>query len=145
MTLATIGNTLPPTAPDSLAQVREIEVKMMQMTQLQIPTEHILHAGMYARTVRLEPGSAIVGVLIKVPTILVVNGRCAVFAGDRWHQIYDYQVIAAEAGRKQVFIALAQTEITMILTSEAGTIQEAEEEFTDEADTLLSRREPCQA
>lgn len=141
MNLAVLENTLPATAPESLEQIRGIEEKMRQLPQIQIQTEHALHAGMYARTVRLEPGNAIVGVLIKIPTILIVNGRCEVFAGDRWHRISDYQVIPAQAGRKQVFVAIGQTEITMIFTTNAQTIEEAEDEFTDEADKLLSRKQ----
>lgn len=145
MNLATLDTMLPATDPETLGRIREVESKMKLMPQIDVRTEHVLHAGMYARTVKLEAGQAIVGVLIKIPTILVVNGHCAVYANGRWNPIIGYHVIQAEAGRKQMFVAFKQTELTMLFRTEAKTLQEAEAEFTDEADNLLSRRQECQA
>lgn len=105
---------------------------MREMPQLRWQIEHVLHGGMYSRTCRLSPGNLIVGVLIKVPTQLVIHGKAHVFTGDKWHTVEGFQVIAASAGRKQVFLALEDTEITMIFATKAKTIREAEERFTDE-------------
>jgi hypothetical protein len=83
----------------------------------------------------------IASVLIKIPTMLIVHGGAYVFAGDRWYQIVGYQAMPAAAGRKQVYVTFEPTEITMVFPSEAETVEEAEMEFTDEADQLLSRRQ----
>lgn len=139
--LAIHGNALPSITPESLEKLLAFEQKVMEQPQLHFQTEHVIHAGMYARTVRLAPGTLIVGVLIKVPTILVVHGKALVFAGEKWYRIADYQVIPASANRKQVFFAIEMTELTMIFPSEAETVRQAEDEFTDEVEKLVSRRD----
>lgn len=131
---------VPATTPETLALLDRVEARMRAMPQVDVKTEHILHAGMYARTVRLEANVAIMSVLIKVPTILTVNGKCRVFAGQRWHDFDGYRVLPAEAGRKMAYVALSPTEITMVFPSKAKTVEEAENEFTDDAEMLLSRQ-----
>jgi hypothetical protein len=49
-------------------------------------------------------------------------------------------VLPAAAGRKQAFLAQADSHITMIFATAARSVAEAEREFTDEADNLVSRR-----
>lgn len=139
--LAIHGNALPSATPESLEKLLAFEQKVMEQPQLHFQTEHVLHAGMYARTVRLAPGTLIVGVLIKVPTILIVHGKALVFAGEKWYRIEDYQVVPASANRKQVFVAIETTELTMIFPSNARSVREAEDEFTDEVEKLVSRRD----
>jgi hypothetical protein len=107
---------------------------------LQVQMEHILHGGMYARTARIAAGMLITSVLIKIPTMLVVNGKCCVYAGDKWYTLEGYNAMPASAGRKQIYVTLGPTEITMIFPSDAKTVEEAEAQFTDEAEQLLSRR-----
>lgn len=139
--LSNPGSMLPAAQPDAIQRILAVESEMMKHEQVQLQTEHVLHARLYARTLRLAPRVAIVGVLIKIPTLLVVHGSAAVYDGERWHQIKDYQVIPASAGRKQIFLAEELTEITMIFASKARTVAEAEAEFTDETEKLLSRRQ----
>jgi hypothetical protein len=131
---------VPAATPEALAIVNRVEAKMRSMPQIELKTEHILHAGMYARTVRLDARVAIVSVLIKVPTVLTVNGKCRVFAGEVWRDFDGYNVLPANAGRKMIYITFAPTEITMVFPSRAKTVEEAEREFTDEGDMLLSRQ-----
>lgn len=138
-TIATIGNAIPAITPEALFIVNGVEAKMRSMPQLDIRTEHILHAGMYARTVRLDAGVAIVSVLIKVPTVLTVNGKCKVFAGE-WCDFDGYHVLPANAGRKMIYVTIEPTQITMVFPSKAKTIEEAEREFTNESDMLISRQ-----
>lgn len=139
-TLAVVGSAVPATTPEALEIINRVEAKMRTKPQIDLKTEHVLHAGMYARTVRLDAKVAIVSVMIKVPTMLTVNGKCRVFAGEAWHDFDGYRVIPAEAGRKLIYVTYAPTEITMVFPSKAKTIEEAEREFTDESDMLLSRQ-----
>jgi hypothetical protein len=141
-------NALPATPPDIIDMIREAE-KLIRPHEhtLQVEMQHTLHAGMYARTARLAPMMLFTSVLIKIPTMLIVSGKCRVFAGDRWYTIEGYNVIPASAGRKQIYATLEPTELTMIFPTDAKTVEEAEAQFTDEASDLLSRRrgELCQA
>lgn len=133
---------VPATAPEALARINEVEQRMRAMPQIELQTEHILHAGMYARTVRLAPRVAIVSVLIKVPTMLTVNGACRVYAGDGWRDFQGFNVIPASAGRKMIYVTSSATEITMVFPTKAKSVEEAEREFTDDPELLLSRQSP---
>lgn len=138
--LAIVEQTLPATPAPMLEYLAEVQERMLRLTQADLPTEHVLHGGMYARTVRLAQDTVITGALIKLATVLVVNGHAMVLVGEGWIEMAGFNVIPASAGRKQVFVALGPVEITMIFPTQAKTVAEAEEEFTDEADMLLSRR-----
>lgn len=133
----TVNATLPPTAPDAVCALNDLEGRMLKLPQAPISTHHVLHGGMYARTVRLKPDTVIVGCLYKVPTVLIVNGHAQVFIGDGWAELSGYNVIPASSGRKQVFVALSDVEITMVFATKALSVEEAEAEMTD--DVLLSR------
>jgi selenocysteine-specific translation elongation factor len=145
MTLALIDNSLPAASPEILEKIALVEARIRPREHtLQVQMEHHLHAGMYARTCRLAANQVITSVLIKIPTLLIVNGDCVVLAGEKWHELKGYNVIPANSRRKQIYVTRGATEITMIFPTDAKTVQEAESEFTDEADSLLSRRAECQ-
>jgi hypothetical protein len=141
MTLALLDKSLPPASAEILQKIALVEARLRPREKsLDVEMQHHLHAGMYARTCRLAPNMVITSVLIKIPTLLIVNGDCVVLAGDNWFELKGYNVIRAGAGRKQIYVTRAATEITMIFPTAAQTVEEAEAEFTDEADSLLSRR-----
>jgi hypothetical protein len=83
---------------------------------------------------------AFTSVMIKIPTIVIVSGDCAIFAGERWQTVSGYEVILASEHRIQAYVTLAETAITMLFPTDAKTVEEAEAQFTDEAADLLSRR-----
>lgn len=126
---------------DDIDKVRRLETHMMQLPQVDIQTEHLIHGGMYARTIHIPAGVVLTGALIKLATVLVVSGHCTVFIGDNSLELIGHQVVPASAGRKQVFLAHADTSLTMLFPSSAKTVAEAEAEFTDEVDRLLSRKQ----
>lgn len=136
-----IGETLPATTPEALKKVLAAESAIRDIEECRWTMEHVLHGGMYARTAIIAPDTVIVGALIRVPTVLIVHGDCFVYAGERWHHLEGYQVIPAAAGRKQIFATIAETELTMIFPTDAKTVAEAEDEFTEEAEKLHTRRE----
>jgi hypothetical protein len=138
--LGSCTRTVPATSPELLEQIRELEREISQNPP-PIATEHVFHAGMYARTVRLVPGSLITGALLQAATMLIVAGRASMLVNEGWVGLEGYNVLPASAGRKQVFFALSDVAITMIFTTAAKTVDEVEEELTGEADHLLSRRE----
>lgn len=133
-------HTLPATYPEVLSKLAVVQDALLRCEQTAIRTEHILHGGMYARTIRLEPGTIISGALIKVPTTLIVQGHCEVLVNDGWATLIGYHVFPASAGRKQIFVARSKTMITMLFATQAQTVEEAEREFTDEAELLMSRK-----
>jgi len=119
--------------------MRELEVATSQLPQVDIETQHIIHGGMYSRTILVPANSVLVGALINVPTILVICGDVTVAVNNGVLRLNGYNVLPASAGRKQAFTAHTDTYLTMVFATDADSVSAAEEQFTDEADKLMSR------
>lgn len=137
--LATLARRIPTMTPEAINKVRDLESVMLTLPQAEIATDHVLHGGMYARTIRIPAGVAITGAFIRVPTLLVVNGNVTVFTGGEPVTLVGNHVLAASAHRRQAFQAHKDTALTMVFATQAKTVEEAEDEFTNEAHLLMSR------
>lgn len=127
-----------------IERVRELEAVGRTLEQVPIKTSHVLHAGMYARTLEIPAGVVVTGVLVKVATLLVISGEAELYVGnsEMVRLVGNGMVLTGNAGRKQFIVTLKETHVTMIFPTNAKTVEEAENEFTDEGDLLLSRNEP---
>lgn len=135
-----VAHAIPPSSGAAIAKIRELEALALEQPQIDLMTEHVLHGGMYARTLRVPAGVLVFGALVKIPTMLAIEGDCLVYLDDdTTARIAGSQVLPASGGRKQAFLAIADTRITMVFPTVARTVGEAEDEFTDEADRLQSR------
>lgn len=132
---------IPAMSDVAIDNVRKLEQLVMRSPQINIGTEHLLHAGMYARTVKVPAGAMITGALIKIATVLVVSGHCVIYLDGEAKEHIGYAVYPASAKRKQAFVAVDDTYLTMLFPSTAKTVQEAEEQFTDEFNLLVSRHD----
>lgn len=132
--------TIRPMSQDSIDKVIRAEEKMLEQPQVVIGTLHILHGGMYARSITIPKGNAISGALIKIPTMITVSGDVTVYNDGMEQRIVGYHIIPASCNRKQVFIAHEDTDLTMVFPTKANTVEEAEMEFTDEYAKLGSRK-----
>lgn len=132
---------LPPMSVGAVAAVRRLEEATLKLPQVDIATEHAIHAGMYARTVVIPAGVVLTGAEIKIPTVLIISGDTLVYGEDGPVRFTGYHVTLGAVGRKQAFYALADTHLTMLFPTAAKTVEEAEMEFTDEYEKLMTRRE----
>jgi len=131
---------LPSTPPQVLEAIYALEaISLERCEQVEIPTDQLLHAGMYVRTIEMAPGVVLTGALMKLATVLIVCGHAKMLAGAEWVELRGYNVIPASAGRKQVFESISRTWITMVFPSRAASAEEAEAEFTDDCERLSSR------
>lgn len=137
----TVASTIPPMTDYMIERVRRVEKLSRNFPQLKIPVEHLLHGGMYVRTVKIPKGVMITGALIELATTLIISGHAMIHTGESWVEREGYHVIAAEAGRKQIFVALSEVNLTMFFPTAAKTVKDAEEQFTNEADLLQNRGE----
>lgn len=128
-------------APTAIDAVCRMEEESAKLPQVPIATQHAFHAGLYARTIIIPAGVVLTGALIKIPTLLILSGDAIVHTEDGPVRFTGYHVLRGAAGRKQAFVAVADTALTMLFASAATTVEEAEAEFTDETSKLLSRRE----
>lgn len=124
-----------------VGNVRKLEHALLQLPQAEIKTEHSFHAGVYARTVLISAGVVLTGALIKIPTMLIFNGDAVVVTPTGTERWVGYRVVLAPAERKMAFYAKHATNLTMLFATTAQTVDEAEQEFTDEYEALLSRKE----
>lgn len=131
--------SLPAMTCEAVDVAYAVEERMLGMPQVELSVSHALHAGMYHRTITIPAGVAITGALIRVATLLVVNGDCEVFTGNEVATLEGHHVLQCQPHRKQVFLAHSDTHLTMIFPTAAETVEEAENEFTGEADRLQSR------
>lgn len=136
--------SIPPMSPRMIEKVRALEHLSRKHKQVKIRVHDYLHGGMYVRTVKIPAGVMITGVHIVVETNLVVNGHAMIHTGVEWVEVDGYNVFACAAHRKQVFVAVSDIELTMFFPTDAKTVKEAEERFTDEASMLQSRVQECQ-
>jgi hypothetical protein len=140
--IAAASARFPAMTPAAVEQVRALESQMREGPQAELHTAHLIHGGMYARTIHIPASAVLTGALITRATVLIVNGACSVFVGGETLELRGYHVIPASAGRKQAFIAHADTDLTMLFPTRATCVADAEAEFTDEAHLLLSRENP---
>lgn len=131
-----------PMTTRSIAMVRELEQFALSQPQVEVVTHHLIHAGVYHRTVMLPAGTLVTGALIKVPTTLTVCGHVTVLIGMEEVELEGYHILPAAADRKQGFVVHADTVLTMSFRTSATSVDEAEREFTDELDLLVSRLRP---
>lgn len=138
--LVAAESRIPAMTAQAIDKVRELEAITRELPQVEIATDHVLHGGMYARTICIPAGVLLTGVFIRVPTVLVFEGNATVNAGDEPVTLVGYHVLAASAHRRQAFVAHADTRLTMVFATQAKSVAEAEAEFTDEAHLLFSRK-----
>ena len=138
-----IPAAVPAMSAAAVASVRALERLVLELPQTQIRTHHVLHGGMYARTILIPAETVLTGALIRVPTMLIIAGDTLVHLDGESVRLSGYHVLPAAAGRKTAFVTIADTHVTMLFPTAARTVEEAEAEFTEEADGLGSRREPA--
>lgn len=138
-TTAITGHRITRTSAQGLANASALEAAMRGLPQLEAETHHVIHAGIYTRTIMMPAGAVLVGVEIKIGTVLIVSGDITLTVDNKVQRLSGYHVLPASAGRKQVCAAHADTWLTMIFSTDATNIDAAEQEFTHEAEKLLSR------
>lgn len=142
MELMTMKAAIAPMSAGAIANVAALEQQVLACPQTQITTHHVLHGGLYSRTILVPAGVVLTGALIKIPTLLFISGDVLVYVGeDRRIRITGTEVIPASAGRKQAFVAHRDTSISMVFPTKSTSVEQAEAEFTDDADLLFSRRD----
>lgn len=132
---------LRPSTPELHDRLNIISEILLGRTQIQPRTDHIIHGGMYIRTLNLPANVDMMGSLILKATVLIVCGSCSMLAGDERVELNGYNVLPGCAGRKQLFTTRSPVVMTMIFPTSARTVKEAENEVFAEADLLQSRQD----
>lgn len=126
-----------PSSPAAIDKVTRFADALKELPQTPFVTEHMLHAGMYTRTVRLPGYTACAAVLIKVPTVLIIHGPAHIYADDEVIEVQGYSVLPGSAGRKIAFVTFGDVALSMMFPTDAKTVDEAQRQFTDEHALLV--------
>lgn len=135
------GDPLPPITPEQNQWFEDLIKQVGELPPVELRTEHHLHAGVYSRTIYVPAGTAVVGLTVRCPTQLVASGHFQLTDGDVTKELNGYYVLDGSAGRRAAVVALTDCAFTMLFATSAKTVEEAEAEFTDEPDRLLTRKE----
>lgn len=127
--------------PSELAAVRQAEDALKREPQLQIDIKETLHEGVYTRTAFVPENVVLSGALMKVPTTLLVIGRCVLTLSKGTAAVDGFASFTSPAGRKTLFRTLSATKLVMVFATKAQSLEEARKEFTDD---VLQGEEPCQ-
>lgn len=135
--LTTTSPALVAPEPKMLDCLRDLDIAMLALPQTEILIDHLIHGGMYARTAHVPDGMLVSGALLRRATVLVLHGDVTVFTGTKAVRLIGFHVLPGSAGRKQLFRTHAETHMTMVLPSQAQSVDEAEHDFTDEPELLM--------
>src|SRR5882757_6176714 len=96
---------IPAMDPPTIAQVRALEAELLKVPQHlrgenHFRTHHLLHGGMYHRTLITPPRTLIIGAIIKRPSVLSTYGDILVYIGNGTVEVSGYNILPASAGRR---------------------------------------------
>jgi hypothetical protein len=120
--------------------VRRMERAILELPQVDLQTRHLVHGGMYARTILVPAGCALTGALTNAANVCIVSGDITVTTDDGPRRLRGYHVLPAQPGFKRAGIAHADTYWTTLVATELTDVTEIENAFTDEAELLQTRR-----
>lgn len=121
--------------------VRRLEAEALGLPQIDLNTSHVIHEGMCSRTILVPAGALITGAQTNKPNVCIVSGDITVTTDEGPKRLTGYHVLKADAGFKRAGVAHADTYWTTIWATDLTDIRAIEDEMTDEAALLQTRRE----
>ncbi len=134
-----MDGSLPVELP-SADRVEAFEHELLAAPQLMLDTDHVVHGGMCARSIFIPAGTVLTGARLNHDNICIVDGDITVTAGDDTVRLTGRCIVPAARGHKRAGFAHADTWWTTIWRTELTDVQAIEDELTDEADALQTRR-----
>ncbi len=136
--------TTPPdelTLPSTNDAVAALGDMLLTLPQTDLSTQHLVHGGMYARTIFIPAGTVLTGALASADNICVVHGDITVTTDDGPKRLTGFNVLAATAGKRRAGVAHADTWWSTLWPTDLTSIHDIEDSLTPEADKLQTRRD----
>ena len=121
--------------------VRELELHLLKLPQVDLSCEHVVHGGMCARTIFIPAGTVLTGALTNCDNICVMHGDITVTSDDGTVRLTGFHVLPARAGFKRAGWTHADTYWTTVFKTDKTDVREIEDDMTPEANMLQTRRE----
>lgn len=134
--------TLKKSTNKSLDIVRNVAEYLLQNTiEKDIQIKHCICGELYIRKCIIPKDVVAVSALIKVPTVVIIDGDCLVYDGQKVSRVTGYKALQGQAYRESIFKALEDTQITMIAVVKSDTPQNAQKQITDQYVLLTNHRQ----
>lgn len=125
-------------------QVRAVEQFLLQLPQADLQhSHHIVRTPLgvlYARQIVVPADTVITGAACKLDHLCTVQGDITVSTDTGVRRITGQDTFTARAGHKRIGIAHADTVWTTYQLVQSDSLEQIEQELTDEFDMLLTRR-----
>ena len=125
-------------SPDA---IRTLERHMLEMPQVDLQTQQLVHGGMYARTIFIPAGTCLTGAETALDNICIVMGDISVTTDKGMVRLQGYNVLPAGHGVKRVGLSHADTWWTTLWATDKTDLQEIEDQVVTESNMLQTRRE----
>lgn len=123
---------------DSRAKVEALQVELSKLPQLELPTEHIFHGGMYCRQLWRPAGTLIVGKVHKKEHFyMVVYGTVAVTTDDGIQYLTGPHLLTSSAGTKRAVYAETDALCMTFHRADSTTVDEVETELVEDDPTSM--------
>lgn len=135
-------NATPPTllsAMPSPEKVREMEAMLVQLPQVDLQTSHVIHGGLYARTILIPAGTVLTGAQTARDNVCIVCGDIEVTTDEGVQRLTGFHVLPAKAGAKRAGVTHADTWWTTVFRTDATTVAECEDDVAAETEGLQTR------
>ena len=127
-------------ASDSILEVRRLEQALAVLPQVDVQPQLVVHGKLAARTIFIPAGTILTGVLTNCDNVCVVCGDITVTTDEGPRRLTGYNILSAKAGSKRAGVAHSDTWWTTIHHTMLVDPVDIENEMSDEADQLQSRR-----
>jgi hypothetical protein len=117
-----------------------VEGMLAQRPQIALAAKHLVHGGLYARTVHIPAGTMLTGAMLNSDNICIVCGDITVTSGAEVVRLTGYHTIPACAGQKRVGFAHSDTWWTTLVATDSTDISAIEDAATSESDRLQTRQ-----
>lgn len=126
--------------PEMLAAVRRLEDQMVDLPQVDVGTQTLIHGQMAARAIFIPAGSLLTGVQTNKDNISVMVGDVSVTTETGPVRLTGFHILPASAGQKRVALAHADTWWVTIHHTDLIDLSAVEQEMTDEPENLQTSR-----
>ena len=120
--------------------VRKAEAYLLTLPQVDLGTQHLVHGGVSVRTIFIPAGGHVTGAQTNLANVCIVHGDITVTTDGGPQRLTGFHVLPANPGSKRYGVAHAGTWWTTVHHTELTDIAAIENEMTDEAAMLQTRR-----
>lgn len=118
--------------PDKLGPVYALQRELSKLPQLELPTEHIFHGGMYCRQVWRPAGCLVVGAVHKKEHFyMIVSGTVRITTDDGVQTLTGPFLLCSSPGTKRAVYAETDALCMTIHRVENNTVDEAYAELVE--------------